>query len=62
MELGYVELALAGGEAGEERGDGFGFGGEEVVAVAGGGDEGVAGGFGQGVDEGRELGLRRRVR
>ena len=29
----------------EEGGDGFGFGGEEVVAVAGDGDEGVAGGL-----------------
>ena len=36
-----------------EGSDGFGFWGEDVVAVAGGGDEGVAGGF---VELGDEVG------
>jgi len=32
VEFGDLELALFGGDLGEEGGDGFGFGGEEVVA------------------------------
>ncbi len=40
MELDDVELALAGGELFELGRDDVGLGGEEVVAVAGGGDEG----------------------
>ena len=56
VELDDVELALAGGEVCEGGGDGVGFWGEEVVAVAGGGEEGVAGGFGEVVDECRGRG------
>ena len=45
-----------------ERGDGFGFGGEEVVAVAGGGEEGGAVGFGEAAEEGGGRRGRRRAR
>ncbi len=51
VELDDVERGLAGGdlwvELVEAGGDGFGFGGEEVSAVAGGGEEGYAPGPGE---------------
>ncbi len=43
MELDDVELGLAGGDVFELGGDDVGLWGEEVVAVAGGGEECGAG-------------------
>lgn len=51
VKLGNSQLALFCRETCEERGDGLGFWGEEVVAVASDGEEGVGGGVGQGIDE-----------
>ena len=52
VELDDVELALAGREVGECGGDYVGFGGQKVVAVACGGQEGCAPGVIEGVDVG----------
>lgn len=54
MKLDYVELGLSGGDSGQCLFDGVGFGGEEVVAVAGGCDEGYAFGDYEGLEVGRD--------
>ena len=43
MELGDAELTLLGGQSFHQRGDGVRLGRQQVVAVAGGRDKGVAG-------------------
>jgi hypothetical protein len=52
VELDDVEFTLARGKGFKQRADGFGPGGEQVVTVAGCGDEGDAGGGGELFEQG----------